>query len=595
MEPVGIALAGVSIADLCIKYVFFGHDHMKKISKLIACFESCRYGKSLVIKYRNYRTAEQGILELILRVEHHWLKTESQVEFLRSVWSDLAESLQVHQNNILQVLYIKLHEAIVIIDQIIGCKDEDPSMQSVLSKSGRFQKVKFAVKIKDCLQKTLDDLATWQKMLDPSWFLIARVSSTIIDRQLTLPKASGLNSFVTIRGIRDELRTADNGKKESIFLATDTLSPSRNPIPFSFSRICHIQGTSDTVLVDPFFCDALTDVRAVTRDIRNLARVLSKIDPYLFSLLSCRGVIKCFDASNALSRLEFVFSMPPNLRNPTSLRSILVEGRNDHALNDRLELAKRLASSVLFIHNAQFVHKNIRPETVLVFESDSSAISNPFLVGFEKFRPIDRHTYRAGDTRWERNLYRHPRRQGLIVEEDFTMQHDVYSPGVCLLEIGLWTSFVLWKVDAEQPVPDPILGIETILELKDERKKASEIKKILVKLAEERLPNKMGRKYTEVVVGCLTCLDKGATILGEESDFVDEDGILVAVRYIEKVRTHCCILLLSTVNLTRFRFLCISKASQYDRQFNSFHRPLNLGSFGRVLLTIGNYLLFALP
>lgn len=73
------------MANLGIKYVFFGRDHMKKTSMLTVRFESCRYGKSLVLKYRNYQTVEQGIMELILRLEHHWLKTESQVKFLRSV------------------------------------------------------------------------------------------------------------------------------------------------------------------------------------------------------------------------------------------------------------------------------------------------------------------------------------------------------------------------------------------------------------------------------------------------------------------------------------------------------------------------------
>jgi hypothetical protein len=85
--------------------------------------------------------------------------------------------------------------------------------------------------------------------------------------------------------------------------------------------------------VDPFFCDALTDVGAVARDIRNLARVLSKINPLAFGLLSCYGVIKYYtDTDGALSRFEFVFSIPPSLRNPSSLRSILVEGRDNHAL-----------------------------------------------------------------------------------------------------------------------------------------------------------------------------------------------------------------------------------------------------------------------
>jgi hypothetical protein len=535
MEPVGIAMAAASMADLCIKYVFLCPHFCAGTSKVITFI--CRYGKSLVAKYRNYQTAEHDILELILRVEHHWLKTECQVEFLRSVWSDLGEHLQVHQNSILQVLYFKISETTLLIDQIIGNKDDDASVQSVLSKKGPYRKGKFALKIKDCLQKTLNDLATWQEMLDPSWFLMTRVSGTAIDQQLTLSKADELSSVITIKGIRDELRTTNSDKNESIFIATDTLAPGRNSIPFSFSQSCHDQRSSDLVIVDPFFCDALTDVGAVTRDIRNLARVLSKIDPLVFGLLSCRGVIKYTGADGALSKFEFVFSIPPSLRNPSSLRSIFVEGRDDHALNDRLDLAKQLASSVLFIHSSGFVHKNIRPETILVFAGDSLGLGYPFLVGFEKFRPTDRLTYRAGDTRWERNLYQHPKRQGISVEEDFKMQHDIYSLGVCLLEIGLWTSFVRWKEDADEPTPSPVLGIDDILKLKDDRKKASEVKKILTRMAEERLPNRMGKRYTKVVLACLTCLDKGATGLGDESDFLDVDGIVVAVRYIEKVVT----------------------------------------------------------
>src|ERR1700742_2371886 len=85
-------------------------------------------------------------------------------------------------------------------------------------------------------------------------------------------------------------------------------------------------------------------------------------------------------------------------------------------------------------------YKNIRPETILIFASDSLRLEYPFLVGFEKFRPASGHTYRVGDTRRERYLRRHPKRQGISVEEDFKMQHDIYSLGVCLLEIGKWTS-----------------------------------------------------------------------------------------------------------------------------------------------------------
>jgi hypothetical protein len=45
----------------------------------------------------------------------------------------------------------------------------------------------------------------------------------------------------------------------------------------------------------------------------------------------------------------------------------------------------------------------------------------------------------------------------------------------------------------------------------------------------------MGTKYTQVVETCLTCLDPENTDFGDEEEFQDADGILVGVRYIEKV------------------------------------------------------------
>lgn len=57
-------------------------------------------------------------------------------------------------------------------------------------------------------------------------------------------------------------------------------------------------------------------------------------------------------------------------------------------------------------------------------------------------------------------------------------------------------------------------------------------------MAEERLPESMGKVYTNVVVSCLTCLDRGNQGFGDESEFMDEDGVLVGIRYIEKVGTR---------------------------------------------------------
>ena len=91
------------------------------------------------------------------------------------------------------------------------------------------------------------------------------------------------------------------------------------------------------------------------------------------------------------------------MQNPRSLRCLLQEAAL-HPLNERLDYAKQLAHSVLYIHTARFVHKNIRLETIMVFEDSKSVIRSPFLLGFQKFRPADGQTYMVRDGDWEQNL-----------------------------------------------------------------------------------------------------------------------------------------------------------------------------------------------
>jgi hypothetical protein len=190
-----------------------------------------------------------------------------------------------------------------------------------------------------------------------------------------------------------------------------------------------------------------------------------------------------------------------------------------------------------------------------------------FLVGFEKFRLVDGRTTRSGDCIWEKDLYRHPRRQGLKPEEDYNMQHDIYSLGVCLLEIGLWESFVTHHDEGSDPLPSTLLTVLNDPE-KDEIKRALRVKDALVDLAKQRLPSRIGDKYTEIVVTCLTCLDESNTEFGDSSEFEDADGVLIGVRFIEKVRyyvlalvTRCPKACRFYSNLVEYRFKSVDSKS----------------------------------
>lgn len=104
-----------------------------------------------------------------------------------------------------------------------------------------------------------------------------------------------------------------------------------------------------------------------------------------------------------------------------------------------------MATSVGHVHIFGFVHKSIRPESVLCFghgPDDDDTLASTVLVGFELFRRDMGWTHRLGDSSFDGNLYRHPSRQGMNPASGYIMQHDIYSLGVCLLEIGLWSSLV---------------------------------------------------------------------------------------------------------------------------------------------------------
>jgi len=159
----------------------------------------------------------------------------------------------------------------------------------------------------------------------------------------------------------------------------------------------------------------------------------------------------------------------------------------------------------------------------MLFEHETRRDYTPYLVGFEEFRLDDSDTMMRGSQEWYKNLYRHPDRQGVLVKERFIMQHDIYSFGVMLLEIGMGISFIIPKSQGGF-APHDKLDIAQILRSSDERKKRVTIKRRLIKLATEVLPTTMGRKYLEVVYICLTCLDKSKSLFDRPKIVIEDDS-----------------------------------------------------------------------
>jgi hypothetical protein len=126
------------------------------------------------------------------------------------------------------------------------------------------------------------------------------------------------------------------------------------------------------------------------------------------------------------------------------------------------------------------------------------------------------------------------------------MQHDIYSLGVCLLEIGLWRSFVYYEGEdsSDGATFSPYLNIpSSTWDIRDNRERANAVKAALIVMASTTLKASVGEEYADIVVLCLTCMDAEGGMITKEAlnDDKDKDkdamknGLAIGVRYIQQV------------------------------------------------------------
>jgi hypothetical protein len=535
MDPVTSAIAFAQAAGACYKSVtLFRRASLSYQSSSQFANDSplSRLATSLITKYQAYKHANERIENLVVKIEGIWLKTRTQLEFLQSIVESIDKELLNYQNKCLERLNKELSLAILDIESLTNTEFESISLRSLSLSVKPLKKAHYAV-IEKSLRRRVDELNSWHKDFDPSWFLIGRKADTGIDNILKNQSRDAdtqegvLNVISVIREAISATRTGASSRA-SVFLESSTLSAVSTPLPNSTVSLCSLKTDSTPVLLDMTTFDEDVDKGKYTTHVRDLAKLLSLSKPDTLGLLKCLGVIKIFESSGSLLQFQFIYQIPSTLNKASSLRTQLMG--SPISLDARFRLSRSMARNLMAVHSADLVHKNIRPETIVVFEDSSDPLPVSFLLGFERFRPFKAGTSLTGDMVWERNIYRHPKRQGIKPEDEYIMQHDIYSLGVCLLEIGLWTSFV---ATAEQRLDSS--KYTTMIE-RMRAGIAGEIKNIFIDMALENLPFAMGRVYTEVVLSCLTCLDQGASnMFANVRELYDEDGILVGVAFIEKI------------------------------------------------------------
>ena len=234
------------------------------------------------------------------------------------------------------------------------------------------------------------------------------------------------------------------------------------------------------------------------------------------------GVLHCLGfRSTQQSRATLAFVVPS--REPRRSLLNLLQSPTRLPLNQRIKLCKQLAAAVSTVHSCNLVHKSIRPSNVLlVGELPKRQL---FLTDWTLGRDKEGFSKRGGATSWRIALYQHPQRQGEHAESRYTILHDIYSLGVCMLEILLGEPFISRDeyqgaslserfrrraidlrerepVDTSDPITEDDLNSPTKLTRSSEL-----VKTVLLDLATTELPFLVGDDLVGLVKNCLQGFD----------------------------------------------------------------------------------------
>ena len=231
--------------------------------------------------------------------------------------------------------------------------------------------------------------------------------------------------------------------------------------------------------------------------LNGLACLLQQPKEHIFRIPRCIG----WRLIPSTHSIAFMFQSPlPVESQPRSLLQLVKNNEGRPSLRDKFTLALTLARSISQLQMVQWVHESFRSENILFLLPLSHPrpphkqqlltvpFHQPWIFGFDFSRPETYFSHGFVDVNIDRDIYRHPDRQGHPTAV-FNKWHDIYSLGVVLLEIGLW------ELAVTQDHPN-----HRFIDMKDQ----NEIKHRLIKVANNRLASGMGPNYTEIVVKCLT-------------------------------------------------------------------------------------------
>ncbi|OJJ52073.1 hypothetical protein ASPSYDRAFT_717740 [Aspergillus sydowii CBS 593.65] len=261
-----------------------------------------------------------------------------------------------------------------------------------------------------------------------------------------LPSFEILESAVGLKVVREQLPGESTVQQPHQSLNEDPIQPMNRSLlkrPASSSHMtAPFVGEYDGKAV---ICEAKVVPARLKPKLRlraeNLAKLLSLPKSSSFLTLRCLGFIEDQD------EFTFIYEYPAGSDAscpPRSLQDLMRDSKSKlPSLTTRLRMALEICKSLLTVHTAGWLHKNVRSENILFFSDGTSSNitdspTRPYLAGFT-FSRAD-YSVEISDQASEDpllDIYRHPQALG-EPSVSYAMYMDHYSLGMVLAEIAEW-------------------------------------------------------------------------------------------------------------------------------------------------------------
>jgi serine/threonine protein kinase len=506
---------------------------------------------------REIRTKVQTFKSASLQQELEQLRFDlllTQVHDAALFVKDISPYLESELIAKFEKLILRLHASLVAFKDVL---------EDGLDKAGNIKRLVFTFKGKSALRGVTEEMKDWQSCFNTTLLYHALVggkranASPVgqrprdleVDERIEKLQALALASF-SPRTASKKLLRGDGSQPSSITYQT-----------LEHCNILHHLAGRELVERRSAGFGAHDEL------LRDMATILSSVDPDAMGILTCAGFYK--------SPPSLIFSIPSGYMNPRSLRHLLLQAAQDkgpkHPLEERFLLCKRIVRALYYIHASSLVHKSISPTNILLLEPippppEASTpqqtpcqfpytLGHAFLIGFDLTRSAAGSSRRVGDNSWDRRIYCQIDRQGKadqILPRKHNVLDDIFALGVVMLEIALWTSFVVEKPSKSKAgvelVPHPHLlqkapvgesssaagSSASPSNIEHNLLSPEALRQELVKIARSQVPRVLGSDFTNLIIRCLTCKEKDGG-LGDPEDFVDDNGVMVWKRYTKRV------------------------------------------------------------